>query len=619
MSAPVSSPMKSASLPARTHHAAPSPEASRSHFTDGNPGQIRQQNRFDRVFWKRLWKLARPYWESNQKRIAFGLLGTTLLLSSATKGGSVVVSYVNRDMMTALADRNGAEFFHQMLLILIYSVIAAPITAIDGYIVGRLIIRWRQWLTEQFLSRSFRDRAFYRISSDVAIDNPDQRISEDLNAFAGFTVTFVLQVLWGLVTGASFLVVLWFISPKLTGILVACVVAGSVLTIAIGRPLIGINFAQRRREADFRHALVHVRDNAEAIALYGGEEDEKGRLLQRLYAAIENNNLLILWQRNLAFFTYTYDFLLVLVPFAVLAPSFFAGKIPFGQITQAGVAFLALRTALSIIVDQFNSLSTFAAVVERLGGYLDAADGQKGLPAVPTTAEENATHAATLEGNRFAIEALTLRTPDRRKVLIRELSCEIIGDKGLLIIGESGVGKTSLLRAIAGLGPTWDGRILRPPLTQMMFLPQRPYLIRGSLRDQLCYPHAKDVTDAALLAVLQQVKLDDLPERVGGFDTELEWKDLLSLGQQQQIAFVRVLINHPAYAFLDEATGALDPDSEALLYHALISARITLVSVGKPALRKFHGTVLELLGDGNWRITNSGSIAITSSGTRRGE
>ncbi|NOT57716.1 MAG: ABC transporter ATP-binding protein/permease [Deltaproteobacteria bacterium] len=586
-------------------------------------------NRFDRVFWRRLWKLANPYWVSDQKWVALGLLACSLLLSGTVKVAYVVFSYVNRDMMTALASKDAAEFFHSGLLVLIYNIVAAPIIAVDGYVIGKLIIHWRQWLTEEFLARSFHDRAFYRISSDPGVDNPDQRISEDLNAFAGFTVSFVLQILWGFVTGASFLVVLWLISPILVGVLAACVAVGSVLTLVIGRPLIGINFTQRRREADFRHALVRLRDNTESIALYGGERNEEGRLLQRLYAVVKNSNLLISRQRNLAFFTYTYDFLLVLVPFFVLAPAFFAGTIEFGQITQASIAFLALRTAVSIIVDQYNLLSMFAAVVERLGGYLEAAESPEVLatggsialeepPACSKTGEvpRFAIEALTIQtpdqrktavvGPRFAIEALTLRTPDNRKTLVRELSCEIVPGDRFLIVGESGVGKTSLLRAIAGLWRTGSGRIVRPPLSEMMFLPQRPYMILGSLRDQLCYPRLGGATDAELVAILQQVNLDDLPERVGGFDGEFKWKDLLSLGEQQQIAFARVLLSHPAYVFLDEATSALDSANEEVLYKSLASARITVVSVGnRAALRHYHHTVLELLGEGAWRLSRA--------------
>ena len=562
-------------------------------------------NRFDRLFWSRLWRLAKPYWISDQKYIAFGLLAATIVLSGSVKAANVVFSYVNRDLMTALADRDASTFSHKMMLVIIYNVIQAPVVAIDGWILGKIIINWRQWLTEQFLQKSFHDRAFYRISADANIDNPDQRVSEDLNTFAGFAVSFVMQVLQGFVTGASFIVVLWLISPMLVGVLVLSVGMGSLLTIVIGRPLIGINFAQRRREADFRYALVSLRDNAEAIALYGGELREKTELLERLHAAMRNYNLLILWQRNLAFFTYAYDFLLPLVPFIILAPSFFAGKIEFGKITQASAAFIALRTAFSIIIDQFNSLSSFAAVVERLGGYLEASEGhplaqaQEGLVPVETVA----TQIETIEEPRFGIEHLTLRTPDQRKTLVREMSFEVGAGEGLLIVGESGVGKTSMLRAIAGLWRTGSGRIIRPPLSDIMLLPQRPYMILGSLHDQLCYPHAGEVTEDDLFAVLRLVNLEDLPKRIGGFEVEVKWEDLLSLGEQQQIAFARLLFNLPKYAFLDEATSALDAGNEELLYNCLASAKINVVSVGdRQRLYRYHHKVLELLGNGAWRI-----------------
>jgi len=556
-------------------------------------------NRFDRLFWSRLWSLTRPYWVSDQKFAAFGLLALTLLLSGSILAASVVFSYVARDMMTALADRDAPTFIYKMALVVGYNVVSAPVVAIVGYVTGKLMLNWRQWLTERFLEDSFRDRAFYRISSDASIDNPDQRISEDLNTFTAFAVSFVVQVLQGLATGVSFIVVLWLISPMLVVVLAACVGGGSLLTIVIGRPLIGINFAQRRLEADFRYSLVGLRNNAEAIAFFGGEPREHRALLQRLYAVMANFNLLIVWQRNLAFFTYAYDFLLPLVPYLALAPSFFAGTIEFGKITQASAAFITLRTSLSLVIDQFNSLSSFAAVVERLGAYREAS--------VAAPAAGRDARIETVEAGRLSIEQLTLTTPDDRRTLVRDLSLEIEDGEALLIVGDSGAGKTSLLRALAGLWRSGRGRIVRPPLAQMMFLPQRPYMILGSLREQLCYPRAADVSGERLAEILRLVQLESLPERIGGLDAEVRWEDFLSLGEQQQIAFARLLLNRPAYAFLDEATSALDTGKEQALYDCLESARIRVVSVGdRLRLPRYHHRILELLGDGRWRLGSAG-------------
>jgi putative ATP-binding cassette transporter len=566
-------------------------------------------NRFDRLFWSRLWTLARPYWQSDRRLRAYGFLVITLTLSGLILTGSIVFSYVARDMMTALAERNGPRFFYTMLPLVVYNLIAGPVVAIAGYVTGKLMLDWRQWLTERFLDLSFHDRAFYRISADPTIDNPDQRISEDLNTFVGFAVSFVTQILQGLATGASFVLVLWLISPMLVLALVVCVGGGSLLTIVIGRPLIGINFAQRRLEADFRYALVGLRNNAEAIALYGAERREHQALLQRLYAAMQNLHPLLAWQRNLAFFTYGYDFLLPLVPVVALAPAFFAGTIEFGKITQASAAFITLRASFSIIIDQFNSLSSFAAVVERLGGYLEASGTRPpNEPAGAVSSEGGGPGIETLEAARLAIERLTLHTPDSRKVLVRDLSLEVTTAVDLLIVGDSGVGKTSILRAIAGLWRTGSGRIVRPPLSDLMFLPQRPYMIAGSLRDQLCYPHAGTVGEEHLAAILRLVDLDSLPQRIGGFDAEVKWDDVLSLGEQQQIAFARLLYNRPAYAFLDEATSALDASKEETLYRSVRSARIRIVSVGdRLRLPRYHHIVLELLGNGDWRLTTTAS------------
>jgi len=562
-------------------------------------------NRFDRSFRRRLWRLSAPYWRSDKKWQAFQLLSTIVLLSASLRGASIVISYVNRDLMTALSYRDEQRFYHTLLLVIIYNLIGAPVSAVAGYLVGRLMINWRQWLTEQFLDRTVDRRAFYRISLDSRIDNPDQRISEDVNSFVSFTVTFATQLLEGVITGTAFLIVLWLISPILVGALAGCVIAGSLLAVIIGRPLIGINFNQRRVEADFRYALVGLRYNAEEIAFYGGERREQVNLLSRLYGVVRNYHLLIEWQRNLAFFTYAYDLLLPLVPFFILAPRFFDGRIELGKITQASAAFITLRASFSIIIDQFNGLSSYAAVVERLGVYIEACIGDQGLHETAgfIRAGETGQHIEIVEANCFATEILTLKTPDLRKTLIREISFELEAGEALLIIGKSGTGKTSMLRAISGLWRSGSGRIVRPPLSEVMFIPQRPYMIFGSLRDQLSFPLASRVSDKKLLAILDTVSLGDLVERVGGLDVEVNWKNLLSLGEQQGIAFARLLLNRPTYAFLDEATSAMDLANEEIVYNCLASARINVVSVGqRTSLMKYHDQVLELLGDGSWRI-----------------
>ena len=563
--------------------------------------------RFDRLFWARLWRLTRPYWTSDQKLVALGLFAVILLVNGSIQVGNVVFSYVNRDMMTALADRDAPTFFEKMLLLVAYNVVAAPVVAFAGYVTGRLMLRWRQWLTERFLEDSFRDRAFYRISSEASIDNPDQRVSEDLGTFTHSAVSFVMQVLLGVATGVAFIIVLWFISPLLVVVLAACVGMGSLLTIVIGRPLIGINFEQRRREADFRYALVGLRDNAEAIALYGGERREHTSLRQRLYAAMRIFHRMLVWQRNVAFFTYAYDLLLPLVPLLVLAPSFFAGTLEFGKITQASAAFITLRTSLSLIIDQFSTLSGFAAVVERLGEYQEMSTTGR-ISAAPTGPVSVATadpKIETVEAARLALERLTLTTPDGRKTLVRNLSLEVENGTALLIVGDSGVGKTSVLRAIAGLWRSGSGRITRPPLSDMMFLPQRPYMVPGSLRDQLCYPREGDASDEHLTRLLGLVGLEKLPDRIGGLEAQVKWEDQLTLGEQQQIAFARLLFNRPGHAFLDEATSALDPDKERALYQCLASAGISVVSVGdRLRLSRYHHALIELLGHGDWRYVS---------------
>ena len=556
-------------------------------------------NGFDWQLWKRFWAIAKPYWFSNEKWGARGLLALLLLLLLLVSGLNVTISYVGRFFQNALVEKDAETFWRFLFIYAGVFVIGTPIVVIYRYIRDKLGLYWRQWLTHNFLDNYFQNRSYYEINSTNKIDNPDQRISEDIRSFTVTSLQFLLVILGELVDLISFTGILLSISIPLTLVLVGYSLIGTLLTIVIGKRLVGLNFNQLRREADFRYGLVHIRDHAESIAFYRGENQESVQVKQRFIEAIRNFNLLIGWQRNLDFFTTAYGYFVIIVPALVVAPRYFAGDIDFGAITQAGFAFSQVLTALSIIVSRFEQLSAFAAGINRLSDFSDILKEQR----AGRKLAEGETTIDLREDSQLSLEYLTLETP-KRNLLVRNLSVTVPPGEGLLIVGQSGVGKSSLLRAIAGLWNSGTGLLLRPKLEEMLFLPQRPYMILGSLRDQLLYPQtSRNIADEELQQVLKQVNLEDLAERLGGFDVELDWDDILSLGEQQRLAFARLLFSQPNYAILDEATSALDLQNEASLYQQLQQSQTTYISVGhRLSLLQYHQLVLELRGDTQWQL-----------------
>jgi vitamin B12/bleomycin/antimicrobial peptide transport system ATP-binding/permease protein len=570
--------------------------------------------RFNLVIFKQFWSIAKSYWYSEEKWRARGLLLIVVLMSLGYTGLSVMLNNKRGELISALSAKDEARFWQTILIFVGILVVYAPLYAGYIYLRDRLGLQWRQWLTDHFIDRYFQHRAFYNLNHAAAnIDNPDQRIAEDVKSFTHESLNLLLAVVDSLLAIGAFSSVLWGISKPLILFLVIYALIGTLTTVGVfGKPLMQLNFAQLKKEADFRFSLVRVRENAEAIAFYQGEQYESEQIKGRFVEVFDNLKRLIFWELNLNILTNAYEFIPFVLPAIVVAPGIFAGDLEIGKVTEAQGAFIRVFFSLNLIVARFQSLTNFGAGVERLYTFLESLESAKIVvretgeitetPGIQTTIK-------TETADRLALENMTLQTPNQQRTLVENLSINLVPGQGLLVRGPSGCGKSSLLRSIVGLWDTGTGTIVRPPLDQMLFLPQRPYMVLGTLRNQLLYPKMDaEVEDTYLRQILLQVNLPDLEQRSGGLNAEQNWGEVLSLGEQQRLIFARLLINKPRYAILDEATSALDPQNEKQLYQQLQASGMTFLSVGhRESLSDYHQSILDLTAAQTWslKIVNS--------------
>jgi putative ATP-binding cassette transporter len=544
---------------------------------------------------RRFVAVARPFFQSEARWRALGMLALLLVFILCLNGLNITGSFMCRDFTTAVAEREPSP---AATFALFWAGVFGALTIVavfKAFTEDRLRLWWRQWLTRHLFERYLTGRAYYRMKGRANVDNPDQRITEDVRTFTEQTLAILLILTNSVITLISFSGILWSITPWLLLAAVLYTSFGSLMTVLLGSRLMKLDVQQFRKEADLRYDLIQVRTHAESVALMGGEADESGRLRRRLAAVVANLKGVIGLSRNIAFFTTGYGYLIQLVPLLVVAPLYIRGDVEFGMLAQAQMAFLLVTDAFSIIVKEFQRISTFGAVTERLGAFCEALDEETLVPGkAPIETVEDRT--------RVAFERLTLVTPREGRLLVKELSVEVPHGQRLLILGPSGSGRTTLLRAAAGLWSAGQGRVVRPPLGDVLFLPQQPYLRYGRLRDQLLYATGKDeLADQRLLAALRAVGFEEVLRRVGGLDAEGDWASTLSAGEQQLLAFARLLAASPRFAFLDEPTSALDESCGHRLYEILARTPVSYVSAASdPGLRDYHDRVIELGPDGEW-------------------
>jgi len=546
------------------------------------------------------WRLVTPYFRSEERWIAIPLLVGAISLTFVAVGLEVLFNDWNRRFYDSLQNKDEAAFWRE---ITIFSLLAAGFIAAGvarAIVSPYLRLRWRRWLTRRYLAHWLDGRGYYRIELQRTVDNADQRIAEDLRLLGEYTMTLLLGLLGAIATLISFLFILWHLSGPLSlkpigiditipgymaWVALIYAVIGTFFANLVGRRLIPLNFQRQRYEANFRFSLVRVRENAEGIALYRGEEREAEVLNERFADVFANGWRVLFTQAQLALYQVSYGQIAIIFPYIVSAPGYFSGAITLGVVMQTASAFGQVQGALSFFIDNYTYLAELRAVMDRLMGLQAASDTR------PDTSIEVMPEAARTD---LGATDLTLGLPNGQ-ALLSNATFTLPRGRATLITGASGSGKSTLFRALAGIWPFGKGQVRVPAGARVLFLPQKPYIPIGTLRDAVKYPDEEsNATDTEIAGALEAVKLGHL---AGRLEEVAHWTNVLSGGEQQRLAVARALVFKPDWLFLDEATASLDEAMETAVYEVLKERlpAMTMVSIGhRPSLRQWHDRQVRL-------------------------
>lgn len=567
---------------------------------------------FSKEFLKDTWEIIKPYWQSEEKKIAWILLIVIVFLNLFLVFINVLINLWYNEFYNALQELNAQAFWVAILQFcgLAFFYIVAAVYSL--YLNQMLQIKWRKWLTNKFLKKWLDKKIYYHLQVfNNSTDNPDQRISEDLNLFVSQTLGLSLGLISSVVTLASFVGILWTISGSISfaifgsqitipGYMVWAAIfyaiAGTWITAVLGKPLINLNFNQQMYEANFRFNMVRIRENSESVALYSGEKKEHKHLMTNFVDVFENYWKIMVRQKMLGWFTSGYNQIAIIFPILVASPRFFARQIQLGGLMQIAQAFGQVQSSLSYIVNSYPSLASWHAVADRLITF------EHNISFIETLQQDNNKILINQAAN-LKVEGLSILLPDNKTPLVSDLNISLNRSERLLVVGSSGIGKSTLIRTIAGLWPFGNGQIFLPPKDKLLFLPQKPYLPVGSLKDVLVYPNGDpNIDDDVLRDLLVSLNLKHLVDHISEVNM---WSQILSLGEQQYLAFGRIFLQKPEWIFMDEATSALDEKSERLLYDRLKNdlPDSAVISVGhRSSLISYHETKLTILGEGKWSL-----------------